>query len=247
MPTRVGLWLTNRLRIGRGPVRLQPAGSLAGLAPDTAECVARLRRRYGLRFESRLPRDAALENYVYLDLFDRLRSALAERWPLGATVLDVGSKSFHYAAALHAVLQPSRLTGIEVEGYRLFANLHNRHDYAMAHIAGLTDTDYEVGDVRRWQRPVGVVSCCYPFVFAEVQRAWGLPRSLFDPAGQFRAMAAALKPGGWLLMVNQGEDEAEAAAGHARGAGLACSHRQCVTEPLLPRPAPPVLSAWQRA
>lgn len=245
MPTRLGLWLSNRLRWSRGSVRITPAGRLALPEAVSAQRVDALRRRFRVPFEARLPSDVALENYFYLELLARFADHLGPRWRRGVDVVDVGSKSFHYCAALHAALEPRSLTGVEVEGYRLFVNLHNRHDYAMAWIGGLPRTRYVVADIRDWPGRADLVTCFYPMVFADVHRAWGLPGSLFDPLGIYRAMRRLLPAGGLLLCVHQGDEEADEGCRLAQDAGFSRLLRLRLHRPLLERPDLPVLCAWQ--
>lgn len=246
-PTRFGLWLSNRLRLGRGTAQLRPVSELTGLGSTQLARIAALGKSYGVGFERRMSRADAIECYVYLDFLDRWRACLGGEWPLGRRVLDVGSKNFYYAAALHAALRPSKLTGLELEGYRLFPNLHSRHDYALAHIRGLANTEYQVGDIRSWDQAADVITCFYPFVSLKAHKAWGLPAAVFEPQAQFQGMARLLPEDGWLLMVNQGAEEASRAADFARAVGLKRFTCLELGDPLAPRPLPPVLSAWQPA
>lgn len=242
------LWLSNRLRWRRGHYREKPVGELADLDATQRRRITELNAAYGVHFEQRFDRNNALENYTYLDLLDQLRHSVGEaNWPQARAVLDVGSKNFYYAAVLQAALRPKTLTGLELEGYRIYPNLHSRHDYAMAYIRDLPNTRFVVGDVREHPAPAELITCFYPFVFADTHVAWFLPLRVFDPLGQFAAMARLLKPGGQLLLCNQGEEEAEAAAGFAEQAGLYCRHRLQVSQPLTRRRLPPVLTIWQHA
>ena len=242
------LWLSNRLRWRRGHYREKPASELVDLNAAQRRRIDELTARYAVHFEQRFDRNNALENYTYLDLLDQLRASFGEAdWPLARAVLDVGSKNFYYAAVLQAALCPKTLTGLELEGYRIYPNLHSRHDYAMAYIRDLPDTRFVVGDVREYREPAELITCFYPFVFADTHVAWYLPLRVFDPPGQFAAMARLLKPGGQLLLCNQGEEEAEAAAQFAKQAGLRCQHRLQVSQPLTCRRLPPVLTIWQHA
>lgn len=242
------LWLSNTLKWRRGNYRERPVDRLTGLSEAQQQRIAELQARYPVRFERRFSRVNALENYTYLDWLDQFRAQLGEGlWPRGRITLDVGSKNFYYAAVLQAALRPASLTGLELEGYRLYPNFYSRHDYAMAYIRDLPNTRFVVGDVRSYQQPAELITCFYPFLFADTHVAWYLPLRLFDPPGQFRALRRLLAPGGQLLMCNQGQEEAAAAAAYARQAGLHCRHQMAVDSTLTPRRLPPVLTIWQHA
>lgn len=223
-----------------------PATELAGLPDPVAARIADLRRDYDVGFEQRYHRANSLENYVYLDLLDRLRAEAGSGWPQGGDWLDIGSKHFCYAPVLQAALAPSRLTGVEIEGYRLYRDGHSRHDYARHYIDGLPGTDYRVMDAMDWRQPVDGISCLYPFLLPGTVLAWGLPVSVLRPRALFVHLGRCLRPGGHLLMINQGEDEGCRAAALAAAAGLERRAALRIDQPLLPRPAPPVLSLWQR-
>lgn len=227
-----------------------PAGCLEELSNQTQARIRRLQMRYAVAFEQHLNRQNALENYVYLDLMAQLfkpgRGQAAVRFE-SPTVLDIGSKNFYYARALSAIFQPRQMTGIELEGYRRYPDGHCRHDYATHYLQGLGNASYHVADVRGWQTPAEVVTCWYPFVHPGTLLNWGLPLSLFAPATFFRQLSQLVKPGGHLLMVNQGVEEWRMARQWLQPQGLSLQRQLIVDRPLLPRPAPPVLSWWQRS
>lgn len=239
--------LSRRLRWSRPGYVETPAGRLDDLPPAVAARIAKLSAVYGLRFEARYDRRNSLENYVYLDLLDRLRERAGADWPAtGGRWLDVGSKHFAYAPVLHAALQPRQLTGVEIEGYRIYRDGHSRHDYAHHYIDGLPGTDYRVMDALDWRAPVDGISAFYPFLLPGTVLAWGLPASLLRPRALFAHLAGCLTPGGHLLSVNQGEDEGRRTRELAQQVGLVLRVALTINEPLLPRPAPPVLSLFRR-
>lgn len=224
-----------------------PARELTGLPASVIARIDELRRVHGVCFEQRYHRLNSLENYVYLDLLDRLRAVAGADWPQpGGRWLDVGSKHFWYAPVLRAALAPSRLTGIEIEGYRIYPDGHSRHDYAQHYLAALPDTDYRVMDAMDWREPVDGISGFYPFLLPGTVLAWGLPVSVLRPRALFAHLARCLRPGGHLLMVNQGEDEWRRARALAELAGLRLIVEQGIEKPLLPRPAPPMLSLFRK-
>lgn len=236
--------LSRRLRWRRLGYVEAAAGELSGLEPTVAARIEQLRARYGCSFERRYHRLHSLENYLYLDLLDRLRAVVGAGWPKGGDWLDVGSKHFWYAPVLLDSLRPASLVGVEIEGYRIYADGHSRHDYAQYYLAGLTNVRYQVQDVMDWRQPVDGISCFYPFLLPGTVLAWGLPVTVLRPRALFAHLADCLRPGGHLLMVNQGLAEAARAQTLVEAAGLHRHHSLTVTQALLPRPAPPVLSLF---
>lgn len=229
--------------------REHPARELSGLNTEMLSRICWLKRRYPVAFEQHLDRTNALENYVYLDLMAQLfdcgaRGAAA--MARGGTLLDIGSKNFYYARALTAFFEPREMAGLEIEGYRRYPDGRCRHDYATHYLEGLGTASYHVGDMRDWTGRAEVVTCWYPFVHPKTVLKWGLPLSQFDPAGFFRQLAMLVEPGGHLMMVNQGLAEWQLAERWLQPQGLSLQRHLVVDAPLLPRPAPPVMSWWQR-
>ena len=106
----------------------------------------------------------ALANYLYLDLLDRAHHAFQWTPDGGATLVDVGSQHLYDAPVLHAFFQPQKLTGVEVEGYRICQDGYSRFDYAMAYIRDLPNTQYQIMDFCEFDDAVDGITCFYPFV-----------------------------------------------------------------------------------
>lgn len=226
-----------------------PAGSLAGLSPALAERIAALSTGYGVCFEQHLDRATALENYLYLDVLDQLKASAPKilLWPQAQSqLLDVGCKNFYYVRALAAAFSPQALLGIELEGHRRYRNGHSRSDYAAHYVAGVPGAAFQVADVCDWRQPAAVVSCWYPFISPQTVLTWGLPLSVFDPPTFFMQLARCVAQGGHLFMVNQGVAEWQLAQQWLASTPLRCMQQRVIESPLLPRPASPVVSWWQR-
>ncbi|MFB3070871.1 MAG: hypothetical protein ACE1ZK_02275 [Nitrospirales bacterium] len=106
----------------------------------------------------------ALANYLYLDLLDRAHHAFQWTPDGGATMVDVGSQHLYDAPVLHAFFQPQKLTGVEVEGYRICQDGYSRFDYAMAYIRDLQNTQYQIMDFCEFDDAVDGITCFNPFV-----------------------------------------------------------------------------------
>lgn len=232
------------LRWSRGPFREDLKGPMTNLTPTQQHRTKELAKSYRSRFETSLTPETALLNYSYLDILDRARHALGWPVPLNQRVCDLGSANFAYAAALHTFFHPNRLTGVEVDGHRLYCNGRSRIDYASGHIQDLSQTEYVVADFRRFTGQADIITAWYPFVTPKPLLAWRLPLSLFNPAAVFAQVANNLIIGGTFVMINHSVAEAEVARGIAEDVGLVCAGHYLHQAPLRPRTADPVLTIW---
>jgi SAM-dependent methyltransferase len=250
--SRHGFWLgvSERLRWSRGPCRETPANELSGLAPQEAQRIAALQQRYQLRFELQLSAATARRNYEYLDILDIAWEGAGLPRPVGGALTDVGCANFWYAATLQAFFHPARLTGVEVEGHRLYRDGHARCDYAAGYLEGLPQARFLVADYTAVSEPADLVTAWFPFVTPAAILAWRLPLRLLDPSRLFARIAANLVPGGRLVMVNHGPQEAAVAQAYCIAAGLACEFAQPAAQAagVLSgyRAEVPVVSVWRR-
>lgn len=133
------------------------------------------------------------------------------------SLLDVGSKNWSYVNALAAYFgrwdKNVILDGIELDPYRRYTDGFCRADYARHYSENILNANYHEGDVMTLSAPYDVVTCFLPFVFEEPCLAWGLPLDYFNPQAFFDHLLTLLKPGGILLIVNQGNDEYRAQRG----------------------------------
>lgn len=240
--------VSERVRWSRGTVRETPALRLAGLTAEQTQRIAALRSRYQVQFELRMNQATALNNYEYLDLLDRAWSAAAATPPSGGVLCDVGCASFWYAATLQAFFAPKRITGVEVEGHRLFRDGHARIDYASGYLADFPDASFVVLDYRDHEMPADVITAWFPFVTPAAILAWRLPLTLLEPRELFARVARNLNAGGLFVMVNHGSREAALAADYCSAAGL--RRRSYFSAPGLlskHRAKPAILSTWTAA
>ncbi len=237
--------VSRRLAWSRGPFCEVPAGDLPARPLAQTQRIDELRRRFGVHFERRLSASTSLNNYEYLDLLDRVWSRCGLRRPSGGVVVDVGCASFWYAAAWQAFFQPAALTGVEVDGHRLFKNGRARIDYAAGYLAGLPHSRFLVADYTDCDLPADVITAWFPFVTAPALLAWRLPLKLLDPGRLFAAARRNLRAGGVLVMANHGLEEAAAARALCSAANF--SLVGMVVEPGVlsaERPRPAILSVW---
>ena len=242
------LWysLGEQLRWSRGVYCEQPVGHISRLSRGQQTRIDLLRRRFDARFEEHCAALTSLKNYDYLDMLDQAWMSYGQPRPVGGVVHDVGASNFWYARALHTFFQPVELTGVEVEGYRIYSNGYSRWDYAQGYVQGLSGTKFLVADYAGYVAPADTIVAWYPFVTPVPVLAWRMPLGLFAPQALFSRLASNLNLGGLFVMVNQGLEEAECAAGFCREAGL-LFRSSCQPRALLrARRMPPVISIWSR-
>jgi SAM-dependent methyltransferase len=188
----------------------------------------------------------ALANYLHLDLLDRARDAFQWTPDSGANLVDVGSQHFYYASVLHAFFQPQKLTGVEIEGYRICQDGYSRFDYAMTYIRDLPNTQYQVIDFCDFTEAADGITCFYPFVEPVALVRWRLPLKVFRPELLAQTMARVLRPKGFVFMVNCGEEEGVNACRLVVGADLKLVGQLICPDPLTEWKEFPVISLWEK-
>lgn len=134
--------------------------------------------------------------------------------------LDIGSKNFDAAPAIHRVLRretgglrPICLTGIEIDAHRVYRSLHSRKDVADYYLSLITEpeaphrflaADY-LGHADRYH----VVTWFKPFLTPYAHLRWGLPARLLRPEAMTRHLLSGLVEGGVAIIVNQNHHEAK--------------------------------------
>ncbi len=219
---RVRFALRRALRFSRGAPTLpnEPKDALfdylEGAARTKAEARAeQLLGAYDLtRLREHSTRVAMRENLYVLDLLDTHAAAHLTR-VTAASVVDVGSKDFVYAPALFALAErwseePPALTGVEIDGHVVYADLRSRADHAAAWaaLAGTT-ARYCVQDFLAFTpaAPATLVTIFYPFVTRFALLRWGLPVSEYRPEALLAHAVSILGDGGVLVIINHTHEE----------------------------------------
>ncbi|MFO1378566.1 MAG: class I SAM-dependent methyltransferase [Steroidobacteraceae bacterium] len=166
--------------------------------------------------------------------------------PRGQRVQDAGSAGFRYAAALDAFFRPAALVGIEVEGHRLLRDGRSRIDHARGYVAPFPHARFVVADYTAFDESADVITMFYPFVTVAPLLAWRLPLEVFAPEAWFARAARNLAPGGLLVVVSHGDDEAGIAKRLCAAQDLTAVGGFRDDGPLLPRPRPAVVTLWRR-
>ncbi|HVN52762.1 MAG TPA: hypothetical protein VMT46_00425 [Anaerolineaceae bacterium] len=232
----------------RSGLRL-PTGTSAGLFSDlptgqrarAINLADRLHAEYHL--EPLLVNTAAgiyRENLFYLDLLESALERADASLGNPFVAADIGPSHWFYVRALYSLLRWWRcpqgrdlsLTGYEVDAYRVYADFHSRYDHAQAHIRDLPGVTFLPRPFQRQESSLDLVLMLFPFVFERDHLLWGLPAGLFQPERLLEDGWLSLKPGGVLVVVNQGRDEHKVQAARLSALGIVprAAYRQ---DPLL--------------
>jgi hypothetical protein len=184
--------------------------------PRAAELAGRLIRQYHLEdFASQTTPINYRENLFYLHLLECALEASAISLPDTIRAADIGPSHWFYVQAQAALLRWWRtphpreidLQGYEIDAYRVYADLHSRHDHALGHMRGLPGVTYIPRGFSAQPTTFHLIFMLFPFVFSKDHLEWGLPGSLFQPRALLQAAWQSLQSGGLLIIVNQGEAE----------------------------------------
>ena len=167
------------------------------------------------------------ENLFYLELLERALNIARPALPDELIAGDIGPSHWFYVHALYALWsawdRPAAaprsvtLTAYEADAFRVYGDLHSRWDHAQAHWQGLPGdrVRYEPRAFTPAPAAFDALTMLFPFVFESDHLKWGLPGRMFQPAELLAAAWASLRPGGVLIVINQGEAEH-----HAQRQGL---------------------------
>lgn len=166
-------------------------------------------------FYSRNSQENYRENLYYLAMIESALTTANVALPDKISAADIGPSHWFYVQALYAALKwwhrPAgrevTLTGYEGDAYRIYTDFFSRYDHALAHIARLPGVEYKPCPFRAQPAAFDVITLFFPFIFMPDHLEWGLPSSMFDPSALLSAAWLSLKPGGLLIIVNQGKDE----------------------------------------
>ena len=128
-------------------------------------------------------------------------------------VLDIGSKNWFYAKGEYAFFADFAkeifLDGVEIDAYRLYSNFYNRYEVAKYYTKDLKNINYIAGNLLDIDDKYDYIIWFLPFVLKEPHMMWGLPKKYFYPEKLLAHAVTLLKEKGQMLIVNQGEYEAQ--------------------------------------
>ena len=188
----------------------------------------------------------ALRNYHLLALLNDVSGQFYWYPRPGLRIVDVGSKNFYYAQALHAFFEPQSFVGIELDGWHLYRGFYTNASYADFYIKPLPNTNYQVMNFKSYHQPTDGIVWCFPFVIKEDVLDWYLPLHTFEPETLFHHAAEILSPKGFMFMINSGEDEFEIASDLLCRAGFSQAGMTVYSDGLLTKKITPTVSLWIR-
>jgi hypothetical protein len=214
-------WVRRMLRWSRGKPKLHQESKddlfayLQEGQSEAEERAAALHGRYQLEPLARLSTTSLYRKNLYL--LDTLEKATQDLpLPFSDTrivkALDVGSQDWYYVFVLERWLQLHNrrngesvvLTGIELDGYEIYADFHSRRDYALTYVeqTGNPEVHYEIGDFLEFREgDYDIIFIFYPLLLRYQLLLWGLPLRYFAPKSILSQAASLTRPGGWVVVL----------------------------------------------
>jgi SAM-dependent methyltransferase len=145
-----------------------------------------------------------IENLYVLDvLTQHLPTPLS-----GGRGLDIGCRNFSHLPALSAFMHAT-WDGVELDAYARYLNGYTRRAYGEWMAKQREQARYIAGSLLDVNGRYDLIVWILPFIVPAPLRAWGLPSRFFQPLQLLQHAYALLNPGGFMLIVNQGDAEAE--------------------------------------
>ena len=185
--------------------RVVPCDSVrAELGPAAVSRLRALETQTGGFSHWRCSRAEWRESLYVLDVLERwLPTSLPE-----GRALDVGSKN---GCAIPGLATACRRGWdfVELDAPRRYVWGSTRRAYGERLAKDFAGCRFIAGNVLDQAGPWAVVTWFLPFLTPVPLDAWGLPRRFLEPGRLLRHVVERVAPGGVLLVINQGEAEAE--------------------------------------
>ena len=151
------------------------------------------------------------QNLYLLNLLDKYFEISQSK---NVDALDIGSKNWYYAQAMHSYYKKYSTTftldGVELDAHRLYSNFYNREEVAKYYIKNLNEVNYIKGNLLNINKSYDYITWILPFVVIQPLRCWGLPDKYFEPEKLFNHAYSLLKENGKMFIINQTEPELKA-------------------------------------
>jgi len=222
----------------------KPAGTLSQLSDRQSVIIRHLHRQYPARFEETLNEQNAVRNYHLLHLFDQVSERFHWKPKEGERIIDIGSKNFYYAPAVHTFFKPRQFVGIELDGFHLYRGFYTNASYADYYAKQIPNTVYQVMNFKDYHEPVDGIVWLFPFVLQEDVLTWYLPRNAFEPMALFQHAREILCPTGFLFVVNTDMEEFTLTKEFLCRIGFKQKGLEIYENGLLPKKITPYVSLW---
>ena len=130
-----------------------------------------------------------------------------------AKILDIGCKNWFYARGEYdffkSFCKTITLDGVEIDAHRLYSNFYSRYETSKYYTKGLENVHYIVGNLLDVRGEYDFIVWSLPFVSIYPHMSWGLPKKYFMPEKLLMHAFSLLNDNGQMLIINQGEAEAE--------------------------------------
>jgi hypothetical protein len=155
------------------------------------------------------------ENIFYIHMLDETFTLLKRVLPDRIVCADIGTSHWFYVQALwsfytwYQTNEPRRvsLEGYEVDAFRIYSDFHSRFDHALTNINETPGIQFITEGFKPILSHFDIITLFFPFVFKKDTLEWGLPSRYHNPDLLLQNAWKSLKPGGVLMIVNQGIDE----------------------------------------
>jgi hypothetical protein len=218
--------LRQLFRWRRGPIRVErnyDFDNYAFLEEPERTRARQYEQRYLNDYQlEKLKRDGAADNYYenifYIHMLEEAFALLQKDLPDRIICADIGTSHWFYVQALWSFYtwfqckKPRDLTleGYEVDAFRIYSDFHSRFDHALSHISETPGIQFIPKGFNPIPSHFDVITLFFPFVFEKDTLEWGLPSRLHAPDQLLQDAWSSIKPGGVLMIVNQGKEEHDA-------------------------------------
>ena len=167
------------------------------------------RKNFVEKSESALFRNY-LENLYTYDLLEQIFDV---NYQDKISALDIGCKNWFYAKGEYSFFKNHcnslSLHGVEIDAYRVYSNFYSRYEVAKFYTKDLQNCLYIPDNLLNIKHRYNYIVWILPFITKNPHVAWGLPQRFFEPEKLLNHAYNLLLNDGQMLIVNQGEKEAD--------------------------------------
>ncbi len=238
-------WVRRNLRFRRGGY-----SESTSVPPQFSEAAAQTNEKYNFTsIGQRLAPQHWHRNLATLWYMEQMFESV--QFPPLITILEPGCQNFSRLPALREFFRlrgvVATIVGIELDAFVPLRGFHSLWDHAQYYISLHKDESrFEAQDFFKWDEPSEVIVCFYPFVSTEPALAWGLPAQVAGAQKWVEAFSKNLKPGGYVLVVHQGDWEEKDFDEARENSPLELRHRQVLTCPFFSTKHPAHGSLYQK-